>query len=205
MRVCDIANDVPRAEDVIFVDTNIWVFQTYEGATLGLSRNREAQIDRYQRYLGRARQVTATLAIFPTVLLEMANVIERYEYEHACREDGVEAWSAGHLLKHYRQREPFRRTVAHAVASAWAETSSRTICFDNTLGADDCFNAGMEAEAAAIGISDAVHLQLVQKHGCSCILSDDIDFVDPAFDVTLLTRNERALSKAAELDVLVRR
>lgn len=202
--MCDAENDIPNVGEIVFVDTNIWIFQTYPAATLGIDRWRQKQIDVYNLFLGRAKRVGATLAIFPTVLLEMANVIERYEFEIACRQNGVEPRTSGHELKTYRQSDSFRKTVASAVTAAWAEASSRAKCFE-PFDSTDCFAAGLEAEASAIGIWDALHLQLARKHGFSCILSDDIDFVDPRFNITLLTKNAKALKKAADLSILARR
>jgi hypothetical protein len=103
MRVCDVATDVTNARDVIFVDTNIWLFQTYPGAATGLSPAQKALIDAYLKYIKRAQSAKAMFIAFPTVALELASRIKKEEYKEQCRLQGVEPFPADpgspHTLK----------------------------------------------------------------------------------------------------------
>lgn len=205
MKVCDIAFDQPRVDDVIFVDTNVLLFSAYAGATTGLARPEQEKVDRYLRYLGRLKQLNATLVLFPTTLIEMANVIERCEYEETCYSDGVQPYSRGNNLKDYRRRREFRQAVSSAVGASWSEIQRGAQFTDVELTTEICKQAAEIATNCAIGMMDAIHLSLMGAKKISCVLSDDIDFVDQEFDVTLLTKNVTALSKAAQLGVLQRR
>jgi hypothetical protein len=205
LKVCDIEFDQPQANDVIFVDTNVLLFSAYAGTTTGLRSPEADKVNRYLRYLGRLKQLNSTLVLFPTTLIEMANVIERYEYVEACDVDGVQRYSRGNELKDYRRREDFRKTVSSAVGTSWSEVQNRTHFMNAELTNDICQQAAETAMNCAIGMMDAIHLGLMRANNIPCVLSDDIDFVDQEFDITLLTKNSTALSRAATLEILHRR
>jgi hypothetical protein len=209
MRVCDVATDVPNARDVIFVDTNIWLFQTYPGATTGLSPARKALIDAYLKYIKRAQSAKAAFIAFPTVALELASVIEKEEYKEQCRLQGVDPFPADpgspHTLKARRQDAGFRKTVVSYIAQAWLETATSASVPDATLSSELCSRAAENAARDGIDTIDSLHLALMREHGISLILTDDSDFANLSEAVTLLTDNQKSLTTAAEWGLLARR
>lgn len=172
---------------------------------MGASGARSAAMDRYLRYFGRLRQVGARLITFPTVLMEMANAIEREEYKAACFERGIQPFSNEHNLKSFRSDSKFRETVSEFVAAVWESIEEKSEVISCELNASVCSAAASLGVAEAIDINDALHLNFMSSVGVTNILSDDIDFVTVESPVTLLTRNERAISRAAEMGTLARR
>jgi predicted nucleic acid-binding protein len=209
VRVCDIATDIPNSTDTIFVDTNVWLFQTYPGATLGIPSPRKALIDVYIKYLERARLASATLVALPTVAIELASVIEKAEYREQCRLQGVDPFplnpASPNTLKACREDAGFRLAVTSYVAQAWLETSSASSVPDIVLSSQLCESAAELASRDGVDPMDALHLKMMGTQGISIILTDDADFLALNESITLLTHNQNSISAAARRGILARR
>jgi len=49
--VIDIGSDIPQPNDIFLVDTNVWYWQTYINATVGVKPTRIGQVNQYLTYL----------------------------------------------------------------------------------------------------------------------------------------------------------
>lgn len=209
MRICDVANDVPNKADTIFVDTNVWLFQTYPGATLGLSPARLSLIESYLRYFKRAKDAGATFVAFPTVALELTSVVEKEEYREICRIKKVQPFpddpGSPDTLKACREDPGFRSTVASFAAQAWQETTSSAEVPEVLLTSAFCSQASELAASQGIDVMDALHLKLMEAQGITLVLTDDVDFSTLTSDVTVLTHNQKSLAYAAQHGTLKRR
>lgn len=209
MRICDVATDVPNATDTIFVDTNVWLFRTYPGATLGISQARKVLIDAYLKYMDRAANAGARLIAFTTVLIELAAVIEKEEYRFDCDQAGVDPYPkdprSPHALKAYRENSGFRSCVASFVAQSWSETQASASIIEAHLSSTICTDAAEFASKVGMDVTDALHLEIMASNNIDIILSDDVDFSSIARDITLLTHNQRSLSNAAGNGTLTKR
>lgn len=65
--VIDIKKDTPQQNDIFFVDTNVWFWQTYTNASVTASAY---QIKQYPTYLARALSNGATLTYSGLMLAE---------------------------------------------------------------------------------------------------------------------------------------
>src|SRR4051794_33388746 len=73
----------PAPNEVLAVDANVWIFQSYKNASLGNTSHR--QLHTYPAFLQAAHATGTTLVHFLATLLETAAVVERQEHAIACK------------------------------------------------------------------------------------------------------------------------
>lgn len=76
--VIDIAVDIPCSTDSIFVDSNVWFWQTYTRAT---AAGRRYQTIRYPNYIRSALRRGAKLYYSGLSFAELAHTIEKAEFD----------------------------------------------------------------------------------------------------------------------------
>ena len=78
--VIDIRSDTPQQNDIFFVDTNVWFWQTYANASRS-HPSASNKIREYSTYLISALSKGATLTYSGLILAELAHIIEKTERE----------------------------------------------------------------------------------------------------------------------------
>jgi len=83
--VIDIRQDVPKPDDIFFVDTNVWYWLAYTRAS---QSTQPYQIHAYPSYIGNAISVRSQLHRCGLSLAELAHLIEKTEWEIYIRSNG---------------------------------------------------------------------------------------------------------------------
>lgn len=103
--VIDVRTDTPQPSDTLFVDTNVWLWQTYglpPESNLNRARRAEQKLRLYTRYLNAALVRGVQLKYCGLILSELAHVIEKTEFDIFKRSNRVDLLSA----KAYRHNYP---------------------------------------------------------------------------------------------------
>ena len=196
--VVDIYNDTPRYSDVLLVDTNVWLWQTY-----GLppepvphrARRAEQKLKIYTRYLNAALVSGVQLKYCGLVLAELAHVIEKAEFEIFKRINGLDALSP----KEYRHNYPHvHALVADIVQNAWSQITMLASSADLTIDASLADTTAHNFQQVALDGYDLFLLQAIRNTGAQPVqvLTDDLDYASVP-GIQLFTSNWLVIQQAA--------
>jgi predicted nucleic acid-binding protein len=186
--VIDLQADQPDDRDEFAVDTNSWTDLTY-------SRIRQPKVA-YQTYIKRALEAKAALYTTGSVLLELASIIERNEWELYSRTGGALQF------KDFRHEETTARaSTLEEISSAWGQVRQFAQLMEMHLdkNASDRFLSAMKK--SCIDAYDAPLLDAMSRRGVINIITDDGDFANVA-DIRVFTANKHVLSVARRQDRL---
>lgn len=192
-QVIDVNSDVPQAEDIFFVDTNVWYWLTYSKANSASlskrSRPNAYQINDYPSYFQNAVVAGATLYCSGLSLSELAHRIERAE----CEIFKGQQFS----LKDFRRNYPTRRTqVVAEISGAWNQVTSFANLLDLNIE-DNTTNAALARFATQlIDGYDLFLLETMQKHSVIQVITDDGDYVTVP-GIQVFTANPNVINAAA--------
>lgn len=200
--VIDIKTDTPQQADIFLVDTNVWFLQTYTNASAS-SRSAPQRTLEYTRYLATARNSGATLAYSGLILSELANAIERTEFEIFKQRSKNPQLNK----KEYRHNYPAERMkVVSEVQSAWSQVKSIAVPVNLKID-DETTDASLARfQAQALDAYDLMLLEAINRAevGQVKVLTDDLDYaVVP--DIQVFTRNYQAIQLATAQKKLVSR
>ncbi len=199
--VVDIRTDVPQAEDIFFVDTNIWYWATYPKADSSLlsrwSRPNPYQINDYPNYFESAVVVESTLYCSGLSLSELAHRIERTE----CEISKGEKFS----LKDFRRKYPTERAgVVAEISNVWSQVTSVASLLDLNIDSSTTNAALMRLTTQLIDGYDLFLLETMQKHSVTKIITDDGDYVTVP-GIQVFTANQNVIKAAASQGKLLSR
>ncbi|WP_017301090.1 hypothetical protein [Nodosilinea nodulosa] len=195
--VVDIQNDIPKHSDVLFVDTNVWLWQTY-GLPPEPDRHRarrdEQKLRIYTRYLNAALVRGVQLKYCGLILAELAHVIEKAEFEIFKRSNNIETLKP----KEYRHNYPHvHALVADIVQNAWGQITMLASSADLTI--DEGLAAATIAQFQQIPLDgyDLFLLQAIRNTGIRPvqILTDDMDYASVP-GIQLFTSNWLVIQRA---------
>ncbi|WP_278419979.1 PIN domain-containing protein [Stutzerimonas kunmingensis] len=130
----NISASRPAGTDKYFVDTNVWFWFTYCASKEINTANkpRRYQLEKYPEFIEKVLDAGAKLFHCPLAFSELANVIERTEY------DIFKASGAGNNLsrKTFRSMQREREKVINEIKIAWRTVNSLSTCLDIRLGKD---------------------------------------------------------------------
>ncbi|WP_416672450.1 hypothetical protein [Egbenema bharatensis] len=197
--VIDICNDVPRQDDIFLVDTNVWLWQTYNSSIPSDPRVR-AKISTYTSYLKKARVAGATLAYSGLILAELAHVIEKTEREIYNKRTGNSL-----NAKEYRHNNLAERAnVVAEVESAWKQVEGLAVTVDLTVN-EKITNASLARfKTQALDGYDLLILEAIGLAGAGQIkvITDDMDYaVVPGIQV--FTNNGLVIQQATAQGKLI--
>lgn len=196
--VIDLAADTVRADDVFFVDTNVWLWMTYSRASHDASYY---QLSVYPKYLQAALQAKATLHHCGLTLAELAHVIERSEhkvYNSAATGYG----GTPKEKKDLRQDTKHRQSVVAEISSAWQQVKKMSSAIDIKVDADAAEAALKRLTATTLDAYDSLMLEVAS--GCPQIITDDADFCSVP-GIKVFTGNSAAIKAAKWSGKLVAR
>lgn len=172
--VINIQGARPVHTDKYFVDTNVWFWFTYCASKEinTSSKPKRYQIEKYPEFIEKALDVGAKLFHCPLVFSELANVIERTEYD-IFTGDGK---NSGLTRKAFRKIEEERKKVIQEIKIAWATVNSVSTCLDVSLSQKTVPPAIAYLESAPLDAYDAFYLQVMSSEGISKLITDDRDF-----------------------------
>lgn len=190
--IIDIRRDVPTAEDIFFVDTNVWYWLTYPKADLpslsSRSRPREYQIQTYPTYLESTQQASATLYCSGLTLSELAHRIEKIECEII--------HGQGFPLKRFRQEYPAeRRGVFEEIEASWAQITSFAEVLPLSVDATSTEAALARLSGELIDGYDLFILETMKAHGVTQVITDDGDY-STVSGIQVFTANRKIIESA---------
>lgn len=170
-----IATSRPVHTDKYFVDTNVWFWFTYcASKEINTSKKpRRYQIERYPEFIEKALDAGAKLFHCPLVFSELANVIERTEYDIFKSGNSCNNVSR----KQFRAMQGERAKVIQEIKVAWKTVSSVSSCLDITLTERTAAQAMTCLESAPLDAYDAFYLQAMSSEGITKLITDDRDFM----------------------------
>lgn len=163
----------PNHTDKYFVDTNVWFWSTYcASKEINTSHKpRRYQVEKYPQFIEKALDVGAKLFHCPLVFSELANIIEKTEYEIFLSEE-----SKNISRKKFRAIQEKRKNVIQEIKIAWKTVESLSTCLDINLSRSIVPSALSCLEAAPLDPYDAFYLQVMSAEGITKLITDDRDF-----------------------------
>jgi hypothetical protein len=197
--VIDIQNDIPIKSDIFLVDTNVWLWQSYENA--GFTA-KPYQINYYPEYLDKAREQGATLSYSVLTLAELASVIERIERDIYNQNNGLSL-----KPKDYRHNYPNERAkIVKEVESVWNQIESIAISADLTINDEVAKAALTRFQSQAVDGYDLLILEAICRAGAEQIqiITDDMDYATVP-NIQMFTSNLNVIRSAKAQQKLLRR
>jgi len=193
--VVDITTDMPKAEDMFLVDTNVWYWMTYPKATSNVPN----QLAEYPGYLNRALGAGSSIHHSGLSLAELAHLIEKTEREIYERTIGAIK------TKEYRHNFPSERSrVASEIHAAWGQVTNLADPISVAVDAPTTTAALRRCQAEKVDGYDLFILESMKNHSVVQVITDDGDFATVA-GIQVFTANRNVLSAARSQGKLLRR
>lgn len=164
----------PVRTDRYFVDSNVWFWFTY-CASREIEINdapRRYQLEKYPEFLQKVLDSGAKIYHCPLVYAELANIIERTEYEiYKATNSGVVK-----TRKEFRSDSGRRKAVVDEIKMAWDTINSISNSLSFSL--NNAIVEGVHSlfENSALDAYDAFYCYLMEKSDIKKIITDDADF-----------------------------
>lgn len=194
--VIDIHTDVPKSTDAFMVDSNVWFWVTYSGASTQAMRY---QIVSYPNYVSNALAAGASLLRCGLCMAELVDLIERTEWK--IYSSAVQSI----LRKEYRHNLLSERSrVVSEVQASWAQVKTMATPIDVEIN-DRVNDAALQrCQNQTVGGYDLLILEIMARENLLQIISDDGDFACVP-GIQVLTANRNVLNAArAQGKIVVR-
>jgi predicted nucleic acid-binding protein len=193
--VVDITADTPMATDVFLVDTNVWYWMTYSGATAFES----SQTNDYPAYLNRSLGIGSKVLHSGLTLAELAHIIEKTEHE-------IYAKSVTSVnKKEYRHNSASERSrVVSEIEAAWNQITSLAEPLIITIDAPTASAALKRLQTERVDGYDLFILESMKAHGVVQVITDDGDFATVS-GIQVFTANRNVIQSAKNQGKLITR
>jgi predicted nucleic acid-binding protein len=173
-KIINITKSNPTHTDKYFVDTNVWFWFTYCASREINTANkpRRYQVERYPEFIEKALDAGSKLFHCPLVFSELANIIERTEYDIFKTDESNNKISR----KKFRDITIERDRVLKEIKMAWTTVNSISTCLDINLNKKTVTSALTHLESAPLDAYDAFYLQVMSSEGIKKLITDDRDF-----------------------------
>jgi predicted nucleic acid-binding protein len=195
--VIDLRTDRPRQSDLFLIDTNAWIWLTYQNA-LAIPKQPAAitrvdqKISDYSSYIQAARNVGATLAYSGLILAELAHVIEKSEFEIYRRNTGLRDLK----LKEYRHNlDSERLNVVSLVELSWAQVEYIASPIESIINESLTQAALRRFQSAALDGYDLLIIEAAEHEGVTQFVTDDMDYAVVA-GIQMFTTNQDVINAA---------
>jgi len=177
--VVNIRSDIPRPNDVFFVDTNVWYWLTYHRASFAPEPPKPYQTKDYPEYIRKARSAGAKFFRCGLSLAELAHLIEKAELKIYIRTYGTIG------SKEYRHDKPNeRKHVLAQLKSAWSMVQAFASPTEILIDERTTNAAHNRLQTQSIGGYDLFMLEAMTQANISQVITDDGDFASvPAIQV----------------------
>lgn len=169
----NINNVSPSEGEGYFVDTNVWYWVTYVASKSFIPNGpRRYQTETYPNFIEQAVNNKALLYYSPLVLIELARVIERAEFEifKAFKND------KSFHFKRFRNNEKQRKLVVSEIRAAWEQVRQLAIELPAKIGEDLEVEVLEALEKYTIDGYDSLYYYFMKQSGIVNITTDDKDF-----------------------------
>lgn len=185
MKVQRIGNATPVRTDKYFVDTNVWFWFTY-CASKSISTEvspRRYQLEQYPEFIEKVLDSGANLYHSPLAFSELANVIEKTEFN-------IHKLNYGDLpLKDFRGKDDLRKKVVNEIRVAWRTVNSVSECLALELNRDRMLGALKIMDESTLDPYDAIYVQQMMSENIVKVVTDDKDFVSSGLERVYTANN----------------
>lgn len=165
--IIDLSCDQPTPGDTFLVDTNVWLWTTYSKASIAA---RAYQSRMYPSYLNRAIAAGASVVRCGLSLSELANVIEKMEFDVYCQTSGMVQRKA------FRHQPAERAQVVAEIQTAWTQVEALSQPIVATVDQQGTNAALALLQGSAIDAYDSFLVNSAKSEKIVQILTDDGDF-----------------------------
>lgn len=165
----------PVHQDRYFIDTNVWFWFTY-CASKEISTEhspKRYQLEKYPEFIEKALDAGAKIYHCPLVYTELANIIEKTEFDIYCENNPDMTMTR----KKFRRLESERKRVIAEIDLAWRTINGLSTCLDINLRKDRIASIHALLGRTSLDSYDALYLCLMEQEGIEKIITDDSDFV----------------------------
>jgi predicted nucleic acid-binding protein len=204
--VIDLRSDRPRQGDVFLVDTNVWLWQTYPNVSAVPKQPAQVarvgqKISEYSSYLQTASNVSSTLAYSGLILVELAHVIEKSEFEIYRRNNEPVRIS----FKEYRHNLASERlNVVDLVELSWAQVAAIAVPINSAVNEAVTQAALRRFQSEALDGYDLLIIEAAERERITQFMTDDMDYAVVS-GIQMFTTNQDVINAAqAQGKLLVR-
>jgi predicted nucleic acid-binding protein len=167
----NIHNQVPHNSERFFIDANVWFWFTYASSNEMYKDEHSGryQARQYPEFIEKILDSGAKIFHCPLVFSELANVIERTEYQMAFPCGSV-------TRKQFRAIEQMRAKVLTEIEIAWATIESMSESLDIVLTDTYIKNSLTLLRSSCLDPYDAFYCEIMQNEGIENLVTDDADF-----------------------------
>ncbi|MFZ2407247.1 MAG: PIN domain-containing protein [Methylobacter sp.] len=191
-QILDLNSHSPIKGEKYFIDTNVWYWATYVASkTLKLPQHPESyQLADYPAFLQKALDNDAILCHCPLTLAELANIIERTEFDLYKQSISNEYFEK----KEFRRIVGKRNSVLDEIKFAWESINTMSKCIDVKLDSNFAEQGRNILKEGTVDPFDAFYIQIMRNNEIDYIVTDDHDFSTIQKQI-LITSNQKALRK----------
>ncbi|MCA0754923.1 hypothetical protein KP806_07660 [Paenibacillus sp. N4] len=171
--IIDIRNDIPKEQDIILVDSNVWYWLTYTRASQSTTGPNAYQINTYPSYIAMALSAKSKLLWSGLSFAELAHRIEQVEREiyNATNSMNVNTKEFRHNLPNERNN------VTSQIEAAWAQVKSMGSSLENLIiDAQTTDEALINIKTQAMDGYDLFITSSLMRQGHVKVLTDDGDY-----------------------------
>jgi hypothetical protein len=195
--IVDIRGDSPQPDDSFLVDTNIWLWLTYNSA---ISQAAPYQIQNYPPYIRKARTAKANLFWCGLSLAELAHNIERIQRDIYNTTNGLNL-----KPKEYRHNYPSERSgVVAEIQSAWGLVKTIGQPLEVQVDESTTDLALYRLNSQFLDGYDLFMLAAMDRARVTQIITDDGDYVTVP-GIQVFTSNKNVIQEASRQQKLLKR
>jgi predicted nucleic acid-binding protein len=169
----DIKQVTSEKDASYFVDTNVWYWCTYAASKSFLAKTpQKYQVDYYPSFVENALENNSTLYCSPLTLVELANLIERSEWEiyKAYTQDSTIN------LKAFRKKPTERKAVLNEIKIAWQSVKELATELPFNIDSETSDTFIQSLSSYKVDGYDALFHQIMNENEIGNIITDDKDF-----------------------------
>ncbi|NUM33665.1 MAG: PIN domain-containing protein [Candidatus Brocadiae bacterium] len=180
--IVDIRSDIPKANDIFLVDSNVWFWLAYPTASQSSSYY---QTQDYPKYVNDALANGSIICGTGISLAELAHQIEKTEYEiYSASVNRIPPKEYRHNITKEHPR------IISEVQAAWAQVKSMAAIIPVTIDEPTTDAALLRYQTEKVDGYDLFILEAMKSQGVVQIITDDGDFATvPGIQVFTANRN----------------
>lgn len=191
-QIINISLVQPERTDKYFFDTNVWFWFTYCGANfISSNKPRAYQLENYPLFIEKIQNIGAKIFHCPLIYTELANLIERTEYEEYLKVNNLDR--NVFTRKKFRENELARAKVIREIESAWSTISRFSECLELTLNSSTIQATHSFMKQSKLDPYDAIFIHFMNSHNIKMLVSDDADMMTSNIE-QIFTANNRFIS-----------
>ncbi len=191
-QILPIQNEMPKKNERYLIDTNVWFWFTYVPNKIGSMPNTPSQyqLEHYPKFIESILQESAQPCHSSLSLTELANIIEKTEFDIY----KIESKQPYLERKAFRKQANEKEKVISEIEAAWNVINQISCCIDSKIDKSFMDKSFDFYKKAPLDPYDAVFLQTMSANKIDYIVTDDVDFQN-VNSLILLTANPGCFPK----------